>query len=188
MRARTIVSFALVPVLVAIGVATLVATTAGPAAATGPGAIQQLVQAYVGTAQYQHVDRAVAAGYGEFRDAAGIACIDNPGVGGMGTHYVSSGVGDIDLNPATPEALVYETQHGGRLRLVAVEYIVFQEPWDAAHNAPPSMFGQHFKLVGSPNRYGIPPFYELHAWIWKWNPRGLFDDWNPRVTCEFAAG
>jgi hypothetical protein len=190
MRARTIASLAIVPVLVAVGVAVFMATTARPAAATGPGPILQLVQAYFGTARYQDVDRAVKAGYGEFKDAAGIACIDLPGAGGMGTHYVSSGVGDTDLNPATPEALVYETQPNGRLRLVAVEYIVFREPWDLTHNAPPSLFGQQFKLIPGPeeNRYGIPDFYELHAWIWKWNPRGLFDDWNSRVTCEFAAG
>ena len=37
------------------------------------------------------------------------------------------------------------------------------------------------------NRYGLPPFYELHAWAWKHNPRGLFDDWNPRVSCATAA-
>jgi MoxR-like ATPase len=32
----------------------------------------------------------------------------------------------------------------------------------------------------------LPPFYELHAWIWKHNPRGMFDDWNPRVVCPAA--
>jgi hypothetical protein len=24
------------------------------------------------------------------------------------------------------------------------------------------------------NRYGLPAFYELHAWLWKDNPIGLF--------------
>ena len=38
-------------------------------------------------------------------------------------------------------------------------------------------------MIGTPNRYGLPPFYELHAWIWKHNPRGMFDDWNPLVSC-----
>ncbi len=187
MRARTIVSLALVPVLVATVAAVLVATLARPASAGGPGAILQLVQAYVSTVRYHDVERATADGYGEFRDAAGIACIDLPGAGGMGTHYVSSGVGDTDLDPATPEALVYETQRSGHKRLVAVEYIVFQEAWDATHNTRPSLFGQQFKLVEAGNRYGIPAFYELHAWIWKWNPRGLYDDWNSRVGCEFAS-
>jgi len=36
------------------------------------------------------------------------------------------------------------------------------------------------------NRYGLPPFYELHAWLWKHNPAGMFDDWNPRVVCPAA--
>jgi hypothetical protein len=38
--------------------------------------------------------------------------------------------------------------------------------------------------VGSPNRYGIPAFYELHIWAWKDNPRGTFADFNPNVTCD----
>ena len=36
------------------------------------------------------------------------------------------------------------------------------------------------------NRYNLPDFYELHAWIWKHNPSGMFEDWNPTVSC--AAG
>jgi hypothetical protein len=31
-----------------------------------------------------------------------------------------------------------------------------------------------FGVVTSPNRYGLPPFYELHAWLWKPNPSGMF--------------
>jgi hypothetical protein len=34
-----------------------------------------------------------------------------------------------------------------------------------------------------PNRYGLPPFYSLHAWIWKPNPSGILTPWNPRVSC-----
>jgi hypothetical protein len=26
--------------------------------------------------------------------------------------------------------------------------------------------------------------YVLHAWVWKNNPSGLFEDWNPAVTCD----
>jgi hypothetical protein len=39
-------------------------------------------------------------------------------------------------------------------------------------------------MVPAGNRYGLPDFYELHAWIWKGNPRGVFDDWNPTVSCR----
>ena len=139
-----------------------------------------------GTAPFRHLANAVTAGYGLLRDAAGIACIDNP-AGGMGVHYVKGAlVGDGAVNASTPEALVYEPQANGRMRLVAVEYVVFQSDWDAAHAAPPSLFGHTFELVAAGNRYGLPAFYELHAWIWKHNPRGMFDDWNPRVTCAHA--
>ena len=43
-----------------------------------------------------------------------------------------------------------------------------------------------FNFTGSPNRYGLPPFYELHVWAWKANPRGAFADMNPAVSCEHA--
>lgn len=186
MRARTIVPIGLISLL-AVGGAVLIAILARPAAANGPGPILQLVRAYTGTAQFLNVDTAVAAGYGKLVDKDKVACIDLPGSGGMGTHYVNGKrVGDTELDPATPEALVYETLQSGHLRLVAAEYIVFQAAWDLAHNTRPSLFGQQFKLVAAGNRYDLPAFYELHAWIWKWNPRGLFDDWNSRVTCDYA--
>jgi hypothetical protein len=34
--------------------------------------------------------------------------------------------------------------------------------------------------------YELAPFYELHVWAWKSNPRGAFADMNPNVTCEHA--
>ena len=45
------------------------------------------------------------------------------------------------------------------------------------------MFGRQFNLTPSPNRFGIPAFYSLHAWAWKVNPEGDFFAWNPRVNC-----
>lgn len=67
------------------------------------------------------------------------------------------------LDPRAPELLIYE-QRGGRLRLVGVEFLVIAEAWHAVNSAPPVLLGQHFQLVGAPNRYGLPPFYELHVW------------------------
>ena len=70
------------------------------------------------------------------------------------------------------------------MRLVALEYVVFQEAWRAEHaTGKPQLFGQKFELVEEGNRYGLPAFYELHLWAWKHNPSGIFEDWNPRVTC-----
>ena len=70
------------------------------------------------------------------------------------------------------------------LRLVGVEYVVFKADWDAKHDSWPTLFGQNLKLVQAGNRYGLPDFYELHAWIWRPNPSGIFQDWNPSVTCR----
>ena len=155
----------------------------------GPASASALSDARDGTAVFHNLNTAMNDGYGLFTDAAGIACIDNP-AGGMGVHYVNGPlVMDGDVNPATPEALVYEPQENGRLRLVAVEYVVFQGAWHDAHPGPakPKLFGEEFKEVGATNRYGIPPFYELHAWLWKHNPKGTAgQDWNPRVSCAGA--
>jgi hypothetical protein len=136
------------------------------------------------TKAYRNIDTAVADGYGLLTDAAKIACIDKPGVGGMGIHYVKGSlVGDGAVYAPTPEALVYEPTKNGKLSLAAVEYVVFQDAWDKAHSSKPSLFGRKFTLVPAGNRYGLPAFYELHVWLWKKNKSGMFSDWNPRVSC-----
>jgi hypothetical protein len=161
--------------------AVLAGVTAGAAtASTDPASISA---ARAATARFHHQHD----GYSLLVDAAGIACIDNPGVGGMGIHYVNGTlVGDGQVNALTPELVVYEPGRDGRLRLVAAEYVVFQDAWDVAHASPPELFGQTFELVGAGNRYGLPPFYELHAWLWEHNRAGMFEDWNPRVSCPGA--
>src|SRR2546422_130316 len=102
----------------------------------------------------------------------------------MGIHYVKGSLvqaGSIDA--ARPQALVYERPADGRLQLGAVEYVVLQAGWDAAHGAPPSLFGESFALTPAENRYGLPSFYWLHAWVWNDNPAGMFSMWNPNVIC-----
>jgi hypothetical protein len=115
-------------------------------------------------------------------------CVAGPQEGAMGVHYVNVPlIGDGAIDERHPEALVYEPRNG-RLQLVAAEFIVIAAQWDAAHpgpeNAPPTLMGQMFHYVGSPNRYRLPPFYELHVWAEKLNPSGAFADWNPHVSCE----
>jgi methanethiol oxidase len=164
--------------------AAALAVAVTPAAAAQSDRSSDLRKARNATAGYRHLAAAQADGYGLLTDAQGVACIDNPGVGGMGVHYVKESLArDATVDPRTPEALVYEPRRRGRMRLVALEYVVFQEQWDAEHDSPPELFGRELMLVPAPNRYGLPAFYELHVWLWKHNPRGLFDDWNPRVSC-----
>lgn len=107
--------------------------------------------------------------------------------GAMGFRHINDDlVGDTKLDPAAPEVLVYEETADGNLELVAVEYVVIAEDWDAEHRAPWMLFEQELMLVDEPNRYELPPFYALHVWLWKDNPSGLYASFNPEVTCPAA--
>jgi len=134
------------------------------------------------TDDFRTVAAADAAGYALFH-----GCVTGPG-GAMGVHYVNNelvGDGAVDVN--RPEALLYEFRNG-RFRLLGVEYVVVAEQWNAAHPTPPVLDGQLFTFTGAPNRYGIPAFYSLHVWAWQKNPDGVFQDFNPRVSCAEFAG
>jgi hypothetical protein len=117
--------------------------------------------------QFVNVSAATAAGYQPF-----LGCVSGPDHGAMGVHYVNGTlVGDGEIDASHPEALIYEPANGG-LRLVGVEFIVDAATWMGKHSSPPVLEGQTFQLVGSPNRYGLPPFFELHVWAWRDNPNG----------------
>lgn len=155
--------------------------------ATTVEATSDLSRARTATAAFHDLAVAQTAGYGgPLEDLAGISCITSPGTGVMGIHFVNGGlVGDAVVDAATPEVLVYQPLPNGKLRLVAAEYVVFQGAWLAAGNtAPPTLFGQTLTLIPAGNRYGLPPFYEIHAWIWMNNPSGMFKDWNPSGSCD----
>ncbi len=155
---------------------------AGFATAGGQSELAAVRQA---TAAYHDVDAARAAGYvTELPDVYDETCIANlgdPSAGAMGVHLVDTRPGgrlDATLDPTEPEVLVYERRANGTLKLVAVEYVVFKSDVPAQ----PTMFGVPFDSNDG-TRYGLPPFWALHAWIWKPNPAGIFDAWNTRVSC-----
>ena len=104
-----------------------------------------------------------------------------PGTGAMGFHfgnlaYIQDG-GVVDL--LQPELLLYEPQKNGKLRFVGVEYIVpfTDHPADAD---PPTLLGQEFAPVPEAGVWG------LHIYVGRHNPSGIFQPWNPKVTCENA--
>lgn len=132
------------------------------------------------TQQFIDVNNAGPAGYGP-----AFGCVSGPDHGAMGIHYINGAlVGDGEIDEMHPEALIYEPV-GHKRRLVGVEYIVLADAWLASHNGvPPSLEGQAFQFLASPNRYGIPAIFELHVWAWRDNPNGAFVDWNNRVSCE----
>jgi hypothetical protein len=123
---------------------------------------------------------ATAAGYGAF-----LGCVSGPQEGAMGQHWVNGAFVNDDgkLDPNEPEALLFEISNG-RMHLLGVEYIVDAKAWFKYHKDPPVMEGQTFQYVGSPNRFNLDPFFELHVWAWRDNPHGAFVDWNTDVSCE----
>jgi hypothetical protein len=123
--------------------------------------------------RFKDVSAAVAEGY------APIPCASGVDGGAMGVHYVNAKyLKDEAVDIKRPQAVMYEPAPDGKMALVAVEYITFK--------GPAALEGQLFNFTGAPNRYGLDPFYELHVWAWKANPRGAFADMNPDVTCAHA--
>jgi hypothetical protein len=129
------------------------------------------------TYQYQNVSAATAAGYGPF-----LGCVSGSDHGAMGIHYVNPSLLNGTADPTHPQALIYEPSNG-QLSLVGVEFIVDAATWLKTNSGPPVLEGQTFLFVDSPNRYNIPPFFELHVWAWRTNPKSPFMDWNDNVTC-----
>lgn len=178
-RVRVVLVLSLVAAAVAIPLAVISLASAGDEHAL-------TAVANAATARFHDLDAAKAAGWNVVvKDKAGLICIDNQPVGGMGIHYANpSLLFDANLDPTRPEALVYAPKADGQLELVALEYIVFADAWTkAGHTSAPSLFGQQFLFTPDGNRFGIPAFWSLHVWIWHPNPAGMFQPWNPRVHC-----
>jgi hypothetical protein len=187
-RRTLTVSLSVAAAMVITGTA-LAASTADPAVeesphkpaahASGDGGghvDQQLAQANLATAAYQDVAVAEADGWlstlgpGE----GSLGCFENPDEGGMGVHYLNAALLDHIVDIAAPEALVYELDSNANIAgLVAHEYIVPVDAW--TKNSPPRLFGQRF------HQHPVLPLWILHTWIWKDNPAGMFEDFNPKV-------
>jgi hypothetical protein len=173
MRKRALIlALAVLPVLAAVSAAVAAGAFDGPKDST---------------ARFHDIDKAMEAGYTvKVVDLAGIQCIAQPGEGAMGVHMLNPSLLDGTIDADQPELLVYERRNDGTMKLVALEYLVFQSAWTGGGR--PSLFGTEFDEIKAGNRYGIPPSWALHAWIWKPNPSGMLYAWNPRVDCGPGAG
>ncbi|MBA3343447.1 MAG: hypothetical protein H0T48_16650 [Gemmatimonadaceae bacterium] len=152
-----------------------------------PGAGADLQSARTALEKYRDPFAAVRDGY-----FSTLACVDFPEgavdgpveypPGAMGVHFLNPGNIGPTLDPAKPQVLIYEPVKG-KLSLVAAEWFV---PVAAAGSAIPEIFGQ--KLAGPMDGHEpIMPatlrHYDLHVWLWKDNPRGVFTSTNARVKC-----
>lgn len=138
---------------------------------------QQLASLRRATAAFQDFNVASHAGWG----TPITGCMtDAGGAGGMGFHYGNTLLINGTATVENPQLLLYEPEKNGRLRLVAVEYII-PYAFHSREAAPPVLFGQQFQQVDPFQLWG------LHAWVWKENPSGIFASWNPNVGCTNAS-
>ena len=114
-------------------------------------------------------------------DLLGISGPPNPRVNGTGTH--------TDFRK--PAILIYEPQPDGSLQLVAVENLVFRLAWsEAGHSQPPSFRGVSYNLMQDDPKTKVDeahmfePHYDLHVWVFRDNPNGMFAQYNPNVSCS----
>lgn len=158
MRARSLIATTLASAL------TLMVMSALPAAGAGNS---DLAHVRALTGRYHNVAAAEADGWHRA----------SPCVPGMGFHYVNPAY--ASASSELPTALLYIPK-GDKLRLVAVEWVVFDADRDMEADESYSLFGQPF--IG-PMDHGIPIHRELHVWIWEKNPAGTFAQTNPNVVC-----
>jgi hypothetical protein len=130
------------------------------------------------TAKYQRLEIAEADGYILDREH----CVAHPELGGMGHHAPNFGIVDGEYDVFQPEVMVYEPMDNGKMKLVAIEYVIMADLW--SQETPP-MFGEvEFDFVPA-NPMGLPfDNYQLHVWIWKHNPSGMYAPFNPTVSCQ----
>ncbi len=153
--------------------ASLVSMAKGHAAAHAKVPASEIARLRALLGPYHTVAKAVAGGW--TTDITG--CLELPGVGGMGHHYANMAwFNDAVVEWDKPELLVFAPSPNKRdgLKLVAVEYIVSA----AASPTPPVVFGQTMHLLPEINSW------ILHVWFGDHNPTGIFEDWNPTITCS----
>jgi len=129
-----------------------------------PETVWELQQAKIATARYNNFDNAIADEYVDI----------NVIVPEMGYHYLKLANLNTTFDYAKPEILVYNKEENGRMKLVALEYAV---PISLSPNAPPSGF------TGNDDFWSIyqGTLWTLHAWVWEFNPDGVFNPTNPLV-------
>ena len=125
-----------------------------------------------------------------------VACMDFPGgmtdgnvdypPGAMGVHFLNAANIGPNLDPTKPQVLIYEPV-GNKLVLAGAEWFV---PVAAAGGTVPTIFGQtlagpmdgHEPIMPAALRH-----YDLHVWLWKDNPRGMFTSTNSALKCTAGA-
>lgn len=104
-------------------------------------------------------------------------CVVHPEFGGMGYHYGNTAYIDAEVDHLKPEILLFNEDENGEMELLGVEYII---PFAILpeREDPPMLFNQRF------HKNHELELWALHVWTEKENPRGIFADFNPNVSCS----
>ncbi len=163
----------------------LVALLATSVGSTSPGSAQtpspELAKSRAALEKYQDPLVAVRDGY-----FSTVGCVHYAN-GGMGVHFINAGLISPTPDPLKPQILVYEPD-GNKLRLVAAEWFV---PLATGVKERPTLFGQPFDGPMEGHEPLMPVdlhHYDLHVWMFKENPAGMFKATNPNVKCADAFG
>ena len=165
---------------------------AAPLAAQGPMApagtdTAQLARTKAALEKYQDPLAAVRDGY-----FSTVACMDFPHggdahhganghAGAMGLHFLNPALIGPTLDPLKPQVLMYEPVNG-QLKLVGAEWFV---PAQLAQTAP-TLFGRTLDGPMEGHQPIMPEslhHWDLHVWLWRPNPDGMFVAINPAVHC-----
>ena len=126
--------------------------------------VRELQQAKIATAKYNDFQQAINDGYVDI----------NVIVPEMGYHYLKMNNLNATFEYDKPEILVYNKEENGRMKLVALEYAV---PIELSPSAPPAGF------TGTKDTWSVYQgvLWTLHAWVWEYNPAGVFNSTNPLI-------
>lgn len=136
---------------------------------------RQLRQARAALDQLRTVELAQAAGYVEA----------SPCIPGDGAHYIKPAFAqDTVVTPSQPELLMFALGADKRLELVGLEYWRADSDGDKATTSDrPTLFGHGFDGPMDGHAPGMPVHYDLHVWLGRTNPDGLFAVPNPSIGC-----
>jgi len=124
------------------------------------------------TEDYIDEDSAVADGY-----SSTVECVESP-LGAMGIHYIKPSLFDCQINELEPEMLLYIPTEDGP-KLIGVEYFIPS----ACVDSTPMLFGHEMDGPMPGHGPGQPEHYDLHEWLWEPNPSGIFEEFNPNLSC-----
>ncbi len=151
------------------------------AEAAAPKLPAELEKVRVALAKYADPIVAVRDGY-----FSTLGCVHYAN-GGMGVHFLNTQLMAPSPDPMKPQILVYEPA-GTKLRLVAAEWLI---PLGPGVKERPTLFGQPFDGPMEGHEPLMPKelhHYDLHVWLFKSNPAGLFKVTNPNVKCAGKSG